>query len=124
MFFLLSHSRCNETSSCGYCVRTSTFSTRGVSPAFDLWKADAYDFSNATYPAWAESVWKSVNGRIFLQASPNLEWGVFVLGLAVTVASFALVYMATKTAAEVFVGEGASGRGASTSTQSTEPTAL
>ena len=38
-------------------MRTTSFSRRGVSPAFDLWTSGAYDLSNATYPAWAESVW-------------------------------------------------------------------
>ena len=43
-----------------------------------------YDFSNPRYGAWAESVWKTVETRIFLKASPALEYFHFAVGVIVT----------------------------------------
>ena len=46
---------CSETPNCGYCYKTTTFRHLAKSPAYVI---DGYDFSNAEYSAWAESVWK------------------------------------------------------------------
>ena len=46
---------CSESPSCGHCYKTTTFRHLAKSPAYVI---DGYDFADAEYSAWAESVWK------------------------------------------------------------------
>ena len=84
---------------CGQCMRTTSWLSVAQSPAFVI---DDYDFSNATYGAWTESVWTSLSGRIFLKADPALESGYLVCGVSVLVLSTFLVLWMEKFADDIF----------------------
>jgi nicastrin len=98
--------KCNETSSCGFCFKTTTFRRQAVSPAFVI---DDYDYSDGKYSAWAESVWKTAGARLFLKASPALQLGHFFFGLIIFVSSFFLSWWGTKKAPELFDSTGENG---------------
>ncbi len=91
--------KCNETSACGFCFKTTTFRRHAKSPAYVI---DNYDYADAKYSAWAESSWKTTEARLFLVSSPSLQLGHFFIGLFVLIASFAGGYWGTKKAPELF----------------------
>ncbi len=63
----------------------------------------SYDYSSPQYGAWAESVWKSVQARVFLKASPSSEYWYFALGVIVTVLSFLAAFWADRYSCQIFV---------------------
>ncbi|TRY74891.1 hypothetical protein TCAL_04514 [Tigriopus californicus] len=90
---------CNESVSCGYCFKTLSFRKESKSPAFVI---EGYDFKSLNYSSWAESVWKSVNARIFLKGAPSLEAGFFAIGVIVFVFSLVIVFWLNRHASEIF----------------------
>lgn len=103
---------CNESVSCGYCYKTWSFRKESKSPAFVI---EGYDFKSLKYASWAESVWKSVNARIFLKGAPSLEGGFFAIGVIVFVFSLVIVFWLNRHASQIFE--------AGTRTNSTESSA-
>eukprot|EP00095_Tigriopus_kingsejongensis_P011224 maker-scaffold836_size90567-snap-gene-0.18 protein:Tk11224 transcript:maker-scaffold836_size90567-snap-gene-0.18-mRNA-1 annotation:"hypothetical protein DAPPUDRAFT_309169" len=104
---------CNASLMCGYCYKISTFRKESKSPAFVI---EGYNFSSLQYSSWAESVWKSVNARIFLKASPGLDAGYFSIGVIVFLLSLALAFFAERNASKIFLDEPRTGSAESSAT--------
>ncbi|GCB84091.1 hypothetical protein scyTo_0024538, partial [Scyliorhinus torazame] len=58
----------NATEPKAYCLRSSVWLSKAVSPAFEL-----KDWASTEYSTWTESRWKGFSARIFLVASRKLE---------------------------------------------------
>jgi len=109
--FLVGEGCSNLTSvRCGSCYRSTVWATEASSPAFLPWVQDSYVWDSHLYPTWTESIWKTIDGRMFLQAEPWREW--LALGLGVTIALLSLpgIWWVDKHAATIFTeakaGEG------------------
>ena len=90
---------CNMTGSCGYCYKTLSFRKMAVSPAFTI---EDYDFESNEYSAWAESVWKVTNARLFLKASPSMQHAHFAIGVIVLIVSFGIVIWGDRYSSLIF----------------------
>ncbi|KAL6103809.1 ncstn [Pungitius sinensis] len=77
----------NGTEREGFCTRSTARRSSAMSPAFDL-----REYTSKDYSTWTESRWKSISGRIFLVASPELEMWTLGLGLGVLLTSLLLTY--------------------------------
>ncbi|XP_047131126.1 nicastrin isoform X1 [Hydra vulgaris] len=80
------------------CVRSTTYMTPAVSPAFEL-----QDYHSSEYSTWAESMWNSDIGmQMYLVASPASETGVLFTGIVIFAISFALVYLINRNVEVLF----------------------
>uniref|UniRef100_A0A672ING4 Nicastrin n=1 Tax=Salarias fasciatus TaxID=181472 RepID=A0A672ING4_SALFA len=90
-----------------FCVRSTVHLSKALSPAFDL-----REYTSQDYSTWTESRWKSIKGRIFLVASPDLEKLTLGVGVGVLLASLFLTYIISSKADILF----SSGREPATAT--------
>ncbi|XP_075875759.1 nicastrin [Nelusetta ayraudi] len=97
----------NSTQREGVCVRSTVRLSKAVSPAFEL-----REFTSKDYSTWTESRWKSINGRIFLVASHDLEMLTLGIGIGVLLTSLLLTYVMSSKADILF----SSGREPTTAT--------
>jgi len=87
---------------CAKCYRTTVWSTEASSPAFLEEIIDGYDWSSGTYPTWTESIWKTIEARVFLRANPSRDWGTLALGLVISLLAIPSVWWMDKHAAALF----------------------
>lgn len=81
----------NGNDSSGVCFRSQMLKTSSLSPSYRITEDSI--LLNNTYPAWTVSL----NGirtpaRLFLTPSPTQQWCVFLIGVVVSLMSFAIVY--------------------------------
>ena len=75
---------------------------QAVSPImedFDSWSQEDGDLK---YPTWTESIWKTINARLFLQGSPAHDQGIFVLGILVFAISVVSMFWIDKKSNVIF----------------------
>lgn len=93
-------------SSHGTCVKSVTYATYAVSPAFyGYGDAKTVNWSSTKYSTWTESVWSHPKVRIFLKPSPTYEWLVLFLGVIITALSFFVVYHINQHSKTIFLSE-------------------
>ncbi|CAN9503026.1 unnamed protein product [Ophioblennius macclurei] len=97
----------NSTDRESFCVRSTVHLSKALSPAFDL-----REYTSQNYSTWTESRWKSIKGRIFLVANPDLEKLTLGVGIGVLLASLFLTYIVSSKADILF----SSGREPTTAT--------
>merc|ERR1712098_244508 len=91
----------NVTSvSCGQCLKTTVFTSLAASPIMK--QHQSWQNSPLNFPTWTESVWKTINAKMFLRGNKAFEHGIFSLGLITSTISFILVYIINKNAEVVF----------------------
>lgn len=82
----------NDTVS-GECIRSQVLTVTDENPAIYLDKDQGKYIVDKSLPAWTISHNSIRNPvRIYLIPSPIYEWSVFILGLAITIASFIIVH--------------------------------
>src|SRR5207253_11124890 len=95
-----------SASSNGTCVKSVTYATYAVSPAFyGYGDAQTVNWSSTRYSTWTESVWSHPTVRIFLKPRPSYEWLVLSLGVIITALSFFVVYHIDKHSKTIFLSE-------------------
>uniref|UniRef100_A0A673H713 Nicastrin n=1 Tax=Sinocyclocheilus rhinocerous TaxID=307959 RepID=A0A673H713_9TELE len=80
-----------------FCVRASVRLSKAVSPAFEL-----LEYGSPNYSTWTESRWKSIQARIFLVASRELEMLTLGVGVAVLLLSLLVTYFISSKAELLF----------------------
>ncbi|KAM7379705.1 hypothetical protein PAMP_005239 [Pampus punctatissimus] len=88
----------NSTKREGYCVRSTVRLSKALSPAFEPLR----EFTSTDYSTWTESRWKTINGRIFLVASHELEMLTLGIGFGVLLTSLLLTYFISSKADILF----------------------
>nr|XP_050847580.1 nicastrin [Vespula vulgaris] len=73
----------------GVCLNSTVNYSIAASPAFII---NNYDMKSGIYPTWTESIWQTINLRMFLKASAATERLSMILGSIVTSVSFLLVW--------------------------------
>ena len=85
---------------CGQCLKTTVFSSPATSPIMK--EHQSWQSSPINFPTWTESVWKTIDAKMFLRGNKSFEHGIFSLGLITSIVSFILVYIINKNAKIVF----------------------
>lgn len=81
------------------CIESTVNSTSAVSPAFVI---DNYDMTSGQYSTWTESSWEAISVRMFMKPSRGYEWLVFVTGILILIASFAITFWINRNAKQLF----------------------
>lgn len=91
----------------GICIKSTVHTTEAVSPAFVDDKDTDRDWASTEYATWTESQWSqgAFAIKVFLVPSPQQEWVIFSLGLAITLVSFPLAYFVNARADVLFQAE-------------------
>nr|XP_012144351.1 PREDICTED: nicastrin isoform X1 [Megachile rotundata] len=73
----------------GICISSTVNYSAAMSPAFII---DGYDMKSGVYSTWTESTWQTLSVRMFLKPSAATERLTMILGSAVAVVSFLIVW--------------------------------
>ncbi|KAM9790169.1 nicastrin [Syngnathus typhle] len=90
----------NATKRDGYCVRSTVHLSTALSPALD--PSAQVEYTSTEYSTWTESRWKTIKGRVFLVASPELEMVTLGVGVGVLITSLLLTYVLSSKADILF----------------------
>uniref|UniRef100_A0A0N4Z9D2 Nicastrin n=1 Tax=Parastrongyloides trichosuri TaxID=131310 RepID=A0A0N4Z9D2_PARTI len=76
-----------------HCFKTSVFTTRAISPAFDV---EGYDFTSSQYSTWVESSWKVPTIELYLEYGKIYDLFLAFSSIIIFSVSLSISYLMSK----------------------------